>query len=189
MPRVRAFATALILGASLAIAGCVESPTAPQPEVEESYGLLGTLERLLGGSRGQGTADVLERRVPLASDEVVTRTIGRWGGVIVMPQSGLSILFPYGAVRSDTRITVTAPAGDLVGYHFEPHGLQFRVPVTVVQDMSKTKGLHLTGLSAVYFQGELEPQVSILERLPLFLLRVLGIFTIEHFSGYVIATN
>lgn len=188
MPRVRVVATALLLCASFVITGC-ESPTAPQPEVQESFGLLDTLDGLLDGSSEEGTAQVLERAVPLASDEVVTRTIGRWGGVIVLPESGLSLLFPYGAVRSDTRITVTAPAGGLVGYHMEPHGLEFRRPVTVVQNMLKTKGLHLDGLSAVYFEGDLEPEVSILERLPLMILRVLGIFTIEHFSGYVIATN
>jgi hypothetical protein len=44
-------------------------------------------------------------------------------------------------------------------------------------------------LSAHYFEGELEPKVTSLERLTLWLLRTLGIFRIEHFSGYVIATT
>lgn len=189
MPRVRTFAAALLFGASFMIAGCGESPTAPQPDIQESYGLLGTLDGLLGGSDEEARVDVLRRNAPLAQDEVVTRTIGYWGGVIVLPDAGLTVVFPIGAVRSNTRITVTAPAGDLVGYHFAPHGIRFRQPVTVVQDLTKTQGLGLGGLSAVYFDGDLEPNVNALERLSLFVLRVLGIFQIEHFSGYVIATN
>jgi hypothetical protein len=189
MPRVRHFATALLVGASFFIAGCADSPTAPQlDDTQESYGLLSDLGALLG-RRGNSEATVLERRRPLAHDEVVTETIGRWGGVMRLPDAGLTVYFPYGAVRRNTSITITAPAGNLVGYHFEPHGLEFGRPVTLVQDLLSTEGLGLRGMSAVYFDGELEPQVSVLERLPLLVLRILGIFSIEHFSGYVIATN
>lgn len=190
MPRVRHFVTALLAGASILLAGCADAPTAPQlDDTQESYGLLGDLVGGVLRGGGSSSATVLERRVPLARDEVVTERIGRWGGVIRLPRAGLTVYFPYGALRDHTTITVTAPAGNLVGYHFEPHGLEFGRPVTVAQDLLSTEGLGLSGLSAVYFEGELEPQVSVLERLPLLVLRILGIFTIEHFSGYVIATN
>lgn len=189
MPRVHARLTALLFGASLFLTACSDLPTAPQSDAPDpSATLLGTWTGVLTGS-GQSEVTVLERNVPLAQDEVVSRVIGRLGGVIVLPRSGLTVVFPLGAVRTQTRITVTAPAGNLVGYHFAPHGLEFRQPVVVSQDILKTEGLGLLGLRAAYFEGELAPSVTALEILPLWLLRVLGIFTIDHFSGYVIATN
>ena len=195
MPRIRSFAGALVLGVSLLVTGCTDLPTAPEPvadpAAESSYGLLGSdglLSGLAGGGSG-GEVTVLERRVPLERDEVVTRTIGRSGGVIRLPEAGLTVVFPWGALSSDTEITVTAPAGNLVGYHFAPHGIQFRRSVTVMQDLDLRRVLSLDRLSAHYFEGELQPKVTSLERLTLWLLRTLGIFKIDHFSGYVIATT
>jgi hypothetical protein len=192
MPRIRTLAGAFVLGVSLFVAGCTDLPTAPttpaEPAEDPSYGLLG-LGGLLGSGGGGDLVTVLERRVPLATDEVVTRTIGPAGGIIRLPEAGLTVVIPSWALSSSTEITVTAPAGNLVGYHFAPHGLQFRRPVTVMQDLDLRQLLSLNTLSAHYFQGELQPKVTSLERLTLWLLRALGIFRIEHFSGYVIATT
>jgi hypothetical protein len=182
---------ALLFGASFLIAGCTDLPTGPDmdaPDEVTSYGLLSSIGSIVGGkSRSQVT--VLERRVPLAHDEVVTRTIGRWGGVIHLPEAGLTMTFPWGAVKQATEITVTAPAGNLVGYLFGPHGTEFDRPVVMLQDMTKTKGLGWGGLSVAYFDGDLEPTVTALERIVMRLLGGIGIFRIEHFCGYVIATN
>jgi hypothetical protein len=54
-----------------------------------------------------------------------------------------------------TRIEVRAAAGDLVGYHFSPHGLQFRLPVTLTQDLEKTDVTRslLDKLVGAYFDG------------------------------------
>jgi len=190
MARIRSFAGAFVLAATLVVAGCTDVPTAPEvpvEQVEPSNGLLGDL--LFGTTRSGGEATVLERRSPLAQDEVVTRTIGRGGGTIRLPESGLTVIFPRYALSRNTTITVTAPAGDLYGYHFEPHGIEFRRPVTVMQDLDLLRLLSLRSLRAVYFEGDLEPEVTVLESIPLWLLRTLGIFNIDHFSGYVIATN
>lgn len=199
MARMRTFLTTLFLGASLAIVGCADSPTAPQAdgpdptyEVQDpSHGLLGDLVDILdpNDDQDQREVTVLERRVPLDRDEVVSQWVGRWGGVIRLPRAGLTVVVPWGALDEWTRITVTAPAGDLVGYHFEPHGLEFDRPITVTQDLLSTESLLNLDLSAVYFEGDLEPSVTALETLPLWLLRALGVFRVEHFSGYVIAVN
>jgi len=194
MVPTRKFTAALLVGASFLITACSESPTAPAPVVEEpSYGLLGNL---LGSLTGRGSGEqvtVVKRDRPLSEDEVASKVIGYYGGTIHLPEAGLTVAFPWGAVRSPTRITVTAPAGNLVGYHFEPHGLRFRRDVTVVQDLRGTEadllGLGLSlNLTAAYFEGELQSEVTALESITLWLLRILGIFKIDHFSGYVIAT-
>lgn len=193
----RKFTTALLLGASFLITACTESPMAPAaPADDPSYGLLGDLLGGLTGGGGSGDqVEVLERNRPLDQDEVVSKVIGYYGGTIRLPEAGLTVTFPWGAVRSPTRITITAPAGNLVGYHFAPHGLRFSRDVTVVQDLRGTEadllGLGLgvsLNLQAAYFEGELRPTVTPLESITLWLLRILGIFKIEHFSGYVIAT-
>lgn len=190
MPRARKL-SALFLGIALFVAGCTDLPTAPEPEaVEPEYGLLGSLTGGLLGSGGNDEVNVLRRTVPLAEDEVVSQWIGPWGGLIYLPKAGLTVAVPRGALDRYTRITVTAPSGDLVGYHFAPHGLDFDRKVTLTQNLLQTEGLGLlSGLSVAYFEGDLEPTVTALETLPIWLLRLLGIFQIDHFSGYVIATN
>lgn len=192
MHRIRSLMGALAVGVLVLVAGCVDAPTVPYEDLTDpEYGLL--------GSDGDLTSDlldltgrevtVLERARPLLRSESATQTIGRRGGVIRLPESGLTVFVPWEAVRESTEITVTAPAGNLVGYHFEPHGLEFRHPVTLVQDMTLASLFDGKTLLGAYFQGPLEPTVTALETLPLYLLRSLGVFRIDHFSGYVIATN
>lgn len=188
MHRIRSLTGAFVVGVFLFVAGCTDVPTAPVTDpVEPQPGLLTDL--LDHEDRAGEDVAVLRRAQPLAYDEVASATIGYRGGIIRLPEAGLTVVVPWGALREKTRITVTAPAGDLVGYHFEPHGLEFRYSVTLMQDMQLTDLLDADGLSAAYFQGDLEPSVTALESLPLWLLRNLGVFEIDHFSGYVIATN
>lgn len=188
MHRIRSLTGAFVVGVFLLVAGCTDTPTAPVSDpVEPQPGLLTDL--LDHDDRTGEDVAVLERGQPLDTDEVVTETIGYRGGIIRLPRAGLTVVVPWGALRRDTRITVTAPAGDLVGYHFEPHGLEFRRSVTLMQDLQLTDVLALDSPSVAYFQGALEPEVRALESLPLWVLRSLGVFEIDHFSGYVIATN
>jgi hypothetical protein len=171
---------------SLALSGCGDSPLAPPPDSSES--LLGILD-------GNQTAEVVHRTTPLAQDEVVSKLVGPLGGQIVLPKSGLTITVPVGAVSSPVDITVTAPAGDLVGYHFAPHGLVFNKKLIATQKITGTEiGLLNAVLNppfAGYFEGQLVPTIDLLEILRLNLLGLLGVvqWEIPHFSGYVIATD
>jgi hypothetical protein len=205
MPRVRTYLRALLLGASFFVVACSDLPTAPQTEaVEEvapNYGLLGGLLGVVVGTVDTLVdvvvgvlSPVLTRDEPLLRDEVVSEWIGRSGGVIRLPRAGLTVVVPRGALDRYTRITVTAPAGDLLGYEFAPHGLAFNRPVTLRQEVSssQTNG----GLQAIYFDGDLLPEVTVLEVLPVATTRTEATFLIDHFSGYafrrsgyVIATN
>ena len=186
--RIRA--ATLVLGLAF-VGACADpaGPAAPDLEhLEPNAGLLDGTLGLLGAS-----VEVLHRSTPLAEDEVASAVIGPDGGHLNLPNAGLKVSFPTGALTTSTTITVTAPAGDLVGYHFEPHGLAFGAEVVLAQALDKTDaGLldDLTGLTAAYFGGDLEPIVEALELLD---LDISGLgratFEIEHFSGYVIATN
>ncbi|MBT8488993.1 MAG: hypothetical protein HKO77_10925 [Gemmatimonadetes bacterium] len=192
MHRFRSLLGVFAVGVLVLVAGCDDAPFAPHVDLSDpEAGLLGAqddlAEELLGLTGAEVT--VLERAEPLARTETASRTIGSWGGVIRLPEAGLTVLVPRGALRSRTSITVTAPAGALVGYHFEPHGLEFRRPVTLVQDITLTSLLNGRALLGAYFQGPLEPTVTALEILPLYLTQSSGAIRIDHFSGYVIATN
>ena len=204
MPRARKL-SAFALCIALFLVGCADLPTAPEPEtvevVEPSQGLVGSLVGVLGATLGTVTdavvgvlSPVLTREEPLDRDEVVSQWIGRWGGVIRLPRAGLTVTVPPGALDGWTRITVRAPAGDLYGYEFSPHGLQFERPVTLTQEISRSEAAG--GLEAIYFEGDLQPEVTVLEVLPVVTLGERAAFEIEHFSGYgfrrsgyVIATN
>jgi hypothetical protein len=184
-PRFRA----LLLGAFTFVAACSDLPTAPQVEVAPQNGLIGDLLGVVTGTVG-GVVEtvvgilspVLTREEPLRRDEVVSETIGRWGGTLYLPRAGLSVTVPPGALNGPTRITVRAPAGDLLGYEFAPHGLEFNRPVILTQEVSRRAAAE--GLEVVYFDGELQPTVGVLEVLPVATFRDRAVFSIEHFSGY-----
>lgn len=180
-----------VIGLAVGFSACGDTVTAPvEPEVPEaSAGLLSSLFRA-------PTVEVVHRSQPLATDEVVSMVIGREGGTIRLPEAGFAFHVPRWALREPTEITITAPAGELVGYHMEPHGLRFRRSAVAVQDLTKTELPFLQRVLggqpvAAYFQGDLAPRVQALEILDLNLWGILGIgtFRIDHFSGYVIATD
>lgn len=191
---MRRVSTTMALGFMLFMVGCSGSPTSPKASPPQTTrDLLGGALELLGDSH---PVSVLHRRTPLAEDETTSQVIGPAGGVLQLPKAGLTVFVPPLAVSTPTRITITAPAGDLVGYECEPQGLHFAHDLTAVQDMWDTDAnllwwLGSNGLEAAYFKGELEPTVNALEILPFNLMGALGTgeFHIAHFSGYVIATD
>lgn len=175
--------------AFLATAGCADGTDPLAPPTDESEGLISSL--LTGLSRPM---KVVERTTPLPDTLTATARIGRAGGVIEIPAAGLRFEVPRGALRRPTTITVTAPAGDLVGYHFEPHGLRFRRPARVTQAVRGTelsRGFRLLRrANGAYFTGDLLPFINPLEILDLDLIPGGDVtFDIDHFSGYVIAMN
>jgi hypothetical protein len=180
----------MILG-MVALGACSDVPTAPTADQSPPTGN-GLLNLLGGGGR---EVRVVKRTVPLLADEVVTKTIGRSGGTIYLPKGGLTITVPRGAVTTNTTFTVTAPKGDLVGYHFAPHGVTFRKPLRASQRLAGTEIGFLEGILnppfAAYFEGPLRPLMKVLEILDLNLSGLFGVatFEIRHFSGYIIATD
>lgn len=195
MRSARRFMTVAAVGFLFAVGACQDqgAPTAPEMAPEAPSELLGTVTSLLD-SRGGPEVQVLRRTEELKADEVARARVGLLGATLHLPRSGLTVIIPPGAAPLGTRIEVRAPSGDLVGYHFSPHGLQFRLPVTLTQSLRGTEGEFelLRPLLGAYFDGPLLPSIRALEIVPLRLEGGVGgtaVLTINHFSGYVVATN
>ena len=147
-----------------------------------------------------GVVTVLTRDTPLATDLSASAAIGVLGGTINLPGAGLTVTVPALAVSGPTTITVTAVAGNQVAYEFEPHGLQFAVPLVVTQVLDGTstsrQGLIPGQLFAGYFPDlyALNPlngtaTVSEILGVSVNLGHSRATFGIQHFSGYLLGTG
>jgi hypothetical protein len=189
-PTLRRLA-ALAFGA-LALVSCgTDQPTAvsrPAPSVSgaPSASLLGTLTSLL-------TVDGLQRTTPLAAPITVSQDIGVEGGTLAIPQAGVTVVVPRGALAQTTTITMTARAGSLVAYDFAPHGITFAKPLVFSQQL---KGTNASLLSAPFLQLGYYSDPSLLTKVGGLVSELLGgtlntltwTFTapIPHFSGYIV---
>ena len=140
----------------------------------------------------------ITRYEPLANELTATATIGSEGGSFSIPEAGLTVTVPAGAVSEPVVFSATAHRGKIVAYDFQPAG-RFDVPIEVTQDLYYTSWHHQADLSDVfggYYTGEnalddeqgeaevseLPPSVVNIEKCKITL-------AVGHFSGYVIATG
>lgn len=142
--------------------------------------------------------EVLQRSAPLPHNYVASATVGRGGGVLRIPEAGFSITFPSNAVQQPTEITVTAVEGPGVAYLFEPHGLVFRKPPVITQELRGTAAFGdfsmLLRLEGAYFPeiGGLEGLSALVRETRPALVDVIGWrmrFDVEHFSGYAVSSR
>ena len=194
MPRFRLFGSLAPLAVALLIASCaapdLANPTAPVETISSAGDALDLELRAVTWQR------------QLDGPLTVSQTIDQAGGTISIPQTGLTIEFPAGALTSAVDITVTADE-KYVAYKMEPSGTQFRKDVRVTQLLNPTSifGLPLTsGLYAAYIADdnvnlsgvlpvlELEPATTIFSLLSP-LLPEAEVWTIRHFSRYILASG
>jgi len=177
------------LFAALAVAGCAaDTTTGPSVEPGARLSSLGLA----------GNADVIARTRPLFQDYAAMAVIGRAGGKLELPDAGLTLEVPAGAVAAPTTFTVTALGGDMVAYEFGPHGTHFALPLRVTQ---RTTGLDVAGLSsgtllAGYFPDRtrldaFRRRAELDELLPATLDLSAGTITfqVRHFSGYLVSSG
>ena len=199
----------LLLALAMGVASCadVTSPR-PQASASASHGLIGGLIGIVVNTVDNlvdilfkpvdTSVHVLRRSTALEKDVSYTQTVGVYGGRIVVPNTGLTIEVPYGALKSPTAITVTALAGDKVAYEFGPHGLLFAKPVRVTQSLTGTYAENKdVSYEAIYFGPSTD--VSLLGGVLCLVLEILHIdlnkttnsvgFDIRHFSGYLVSTG
>ena len=185
---------ALALGA-ITLASCgVEHPTLPQlqqsspdaPASDLLGGLTGALTSLIG-------INGLQRTTPLAAPITVTKEIGTEGGTLAIPQAGVTVTVPRGALTTTTTITMTARAGSLVAYDFAPHGVVFAKPLVFSQQLRGTNATLLSAplLSLGYYEDaslltKTGGLVSQLLRGTVNTLSWTFTSSIPHFSGYIV---
>ncbi|MDB4880793.1 MAG: hypothetical protein JWL60_2239 [Gemmatimonadetes bacterium] len=201
--------SSLLLLAALAVGACSAdvpvtprmSPARPAPtwaKVKASDSMMVMTEEAY-----PDTATALMRTSALASDVSVTATIGSSGGELSIPSAGITMKIPGGALSASTSITMTALAGSVVAYSFQPHGLVFAKPVKLEQSLAATEAsttpLLLTNAHAAYFDTSLEgsfvdagkTRVKVKENMLTYHEKSGGSsklkFSIGHFSGYLVA--
>lgn len=132
----------------------------------------------------------------------VSKTIDQSGGTISIPETGLTVSFPVGAVASSITITITSDE-KYVAYEMEPAGTRFLKDVTVTQQLNKTAiyGRPLqTQLYAAYIADdnlklsgkvpvlEIEPSTTVFSPFSA-LLPQAEVWIIRHFSRYMLASG
>jgi hypothetical protein len=140
----------------------------------------------------------VRRQNALASDQSWSFDVGPSGATVQSTANGLTIVVPPGALSAPTRITVTALKGAPLAYRFEPHGLQFAVPLALTQSLHGLiiHSLAVPQLFAGYFAGDSLPtdaatgDARVIEVLPVLIdVRAhAAILYIRHFSGYTVAS-
>lgn len=142
----------------------------------------------------------VQRVTPLSQDYSWSFDAGPSGIQVRDAATGLTIEVPAGAVASPTRITVMALRGAALAYRFEPHGLQFPVPVRLVQSL---RGLNvrrdLLGVPPLfggYFADDTlttsaTGEARVLEVLPVLIdiRNRAAVLDVHHFSGYTVASQ
>ena len=191
MKQINPWRSLLAFVASLGLAACAtDSPTAPKLAGEADKALV---SELVGGLVSK---DALTWKNPLAEDIKVSAVIGKEGGSLSIPAAGFYLTIPEGAVQEPTDFTVTALKGKLVAYEFGPHGITFKKALQARQDLGPTdwRLLQLRPLVAGYFSDE--AHLDYAAKTALLSEVITGVtipltkqfnFSIEHFSGYVVA--
>lgn len=199
---VSAIGTAALTGGLLALSACSDAPSGPLPSVQgPNTSLTSTLTSTVTGTLTTVTSTVgtLVNGLTWSTNVGQTSasaTIGPEGGTVSIP-NGVRVTFPAGALSATTKITVTRLPGSIVAYDFQPHGTKFAQPVLVEHPTSGTNILKLPALTSfqgAYFQdqsllNQLLGTVTVSEFEPTFVSadKAWVRFTVQHFSGYVVA--
>ena len=140
----------------------------------------------------------VRRETPLLADESWSFDVDQSGTVDRHPSTGLTITVPAGAVHASTHITVTALKGGSLAYRFEPHGLQFALPLQLTQALRGVRlkqPLVVPQLFAGYFADDSLPtdqagDARVIEILPvqIDITSHSAVLQIRHFSGYTVAS-
>jgi hypothetical protein len=209
------FVRSLVVGfTAFGLISCADSPTAPK--VAPAQAQAGLLSGLLGGILQPVTSIVgfvadatgltvhavkWDAEQPQVSYSV-TATIQPWGSTVTLPETDLTVVFPYGAVSQPTTITITSDP-NYVAYSMYPHGLKFAKPVAVTQRLRKTAvyGQPLSGkLFGAYTNDDLIDLGKLLHALEIELSTTIftpnsnnlpdtEVWIINHFSRYMLASG
>jgi hypothetical protein len=182
-----------MLAAAALLAGCADDPpTAPAAAGPSlGYQLPLPIPRVV---------QVATRVAPLPDGVEASAWIGPRGGTLAVPEAGLIVVVPRGAVSTSTLFAARALPGSMVAYEFEPHGATFAEPVRIQQQFAGPHAVDLSG-GMSSFEGGYFPDAALLdatanqalvsELLPATVdpANHYVFFTVHHFSGYLLASG
>jgi hypothetical protein len=189
-------ALAALLGAS-----CSDSSTAPRPAATSE------LNRAVTTALAHtyiARGEIVKRTGNLQDDITATASITPDGGSLSLPEAGLVLIFPRGAVSETVEVTATALKGKRLVYDFQPHGLVFATPIYVAQQLRGTelnaqraqkKGLDVwagylsRGTSDILVDGSANFSETFNATYYGTGTETLVVFMTTHFSGYAMASG
>jgi len=208
MLRTRLLRSFAALAGAILIASCsdavVTNPTAPASAVESHHSGSDDSGSLRGAVPDPTQLELKAVWWKKQQKNLVrvSQTISPDGGIISIPETGLTIRFPQGAVAQPLTVTVTAD-DKYVAYKMEPSGTVFLQDVEVTQSLAATSifGSPLKSqLYAAYIADdniklsgkvpviEIEPSRTIFSVLSP-LLPQAQVWVIRHFSRYMLASG
>jgi hypothetical protein len=174
-------------------------PCTPSPDDPDCIGDGGDFSRSASsvhlGATNSSVKGLL-RDHPLPDHPSKSAVIGVLGGQLRLPQAGVTLIVPPGAVLKPTNFSITHTGGRFMAYNFEPHGTTFNVPLVLIQDLRGTN--HKAGASVIgaYFADAAQLNQSTGTALVNELLNVSlnnslnqATLLISHFSGYMLASG
>jgi hypothetical protein len=196
MLRTRLLRSFAALSAAILIASCGGDLSAPDPTVTNGLGLSGPAIDAAGRQ-----FDALWWKQDLRTAVQVSKTIDQSGGVLTIPETGLTMEFPAGAVSGPLTITVTADQ-KYVAYKMDPAGTQFLEDVVVTQSLANTTVAGQPLQSQLYATYIADDSVSLSGRVPVLeiepsktvfypnsTLPQAHVWIIRHFSRYMLASG
>ena len=208
MSRVGFFRSLAVVAGAIIIASCSEAgisaPNTNQERIAATAIVQPAADRLLDHVSDVSRLDLKAVWWKKQHKDVikVSKTIDQSGGTISIPETGLTLSFPAGAVAAPITITVTSDE-KYVAYKMEPSGTRFLKDVTATQQLNTTSifGSPLRSqLYAAYIADDnvkLSGKVPVLEIEPgTTIFSVLSslfpqahVWTIRHFSRYMLASG
>jgi hypothetical protein len=208
MSRVGSFRSLAVVAGAIIIASCSEAgisgPNTYQERIAATASVQPAADRLLDHVTDVSRLELKAVWWKKQHKDVikVSKTIDQSGGTISIPETGLTLSFPAGAVAAPITITVTSDE-KYVAYKMEPTGTKFLKDVTATQQLNTTSifGSPLRSqLYAAYIPDdnvklsgkvpvlEIEPGTTIFSVLSS-LLPQAHVWTIRHFSRYMLASG
>jgi hypothetical protein len=208
MSRVGFFRSLAVVAGAIVIASCSEAgisgPNTSQERIAATASVQPAADRLLDHVSDVSRLELKAVWWKKQHKDVikVSKTIDQSGGTISIPETGLTLSFPAGAVAAPITITVTSDE-KYVAYKMEPTGTKFLKDVTATQQLNTTSifGSPLRSqLYAAYIPDdnvklsgkvpvlEIEPGTTIFSVLSS-LLPQAHVWTIKHFSRYMLASG
>ena len=193
---------ASVAAAAFLLAGCSDHPVT-EPVARAVVAVPGD-PAILTATQERLLAQGLLRTVPLSAPVVVVKTLSSGGGGITVPGTDFQLQVPNGAFTGKSMtFTITALAGNVVAYDFQPHGYKFLKPLKFVQQLGHTnwKDLKLPAgfqpdWNGAYFadqsQIDLLTGTAVVNELLPANVNVSGAtltFPIPHFSGYMVSSG